>query len=617
MRVRLAFAALLSMNVMALHLPRYAEDVFGGSAVPAGVYSDLDALFGYLLLFLSSIVFVLLGVPMLLDAWEEGEGRPGARLLIAIGVAAALVASGWHTVTGSGRSYYDTAVMVLVVVTFGRYAEARARRAASDRIVSALDGLPALVERERGDGSETVPREQIAAGDRVRVRPGEAVCVDGTVRVGSAHLDTGAIDGESRPVAVGPGDRVASGAIALDGEIRVEAAGPVSSGNLARIERSLEAAKLGRPRLQAQADRLASVLMPIVVTLALAVVTGFTARGRFEEGLLRGLSVLLIACPCAFALAPSLGLVAATARAARRGVLLETPEIVERVSRVRTVFFDKTGTLTHDETEVTGVTPAHGVAPRFALGILAALEAASLHPIARGIVRFARSQGVEPQPVEACRVLPGVGVEGTIDGCRYRVSGIAGEAEVELTAGDGASLARATLRERPRSEAAAAIAALKGLGLGVFGLSGDRSSAAVALGSELDLEIHPRLRAEDKVTRIHAARAGGAVMMVGDGINDAPALAAADVGVALGDGSDLSRRHGHVQLTRNRLLDLPELVADCRRTTARVRFVLVASLAYNAVGVALAVAGWLAPPFAASAMVVSSLLVVSMTGKSG
>ncbi len=642
LRLRLVFGVFIAMNVMALNFSLYAPDLFGSEAVAGSAWGELSGLFGYLMLFLATLVLVLLGVPLLLDAWLHESGgrfpRPNASLLILAGVFAAYVLSAWHTFTGAGRPYYDTATLVLVVVTLGHYVEAVARRRAAERVASALDGLPERVEILR-PGSEDqiieIATDAVQIGDLVRVRPGDSAPVDGVVDRGRSHLDTGRLSGESRPVPVETGDRVLAGAIALDGELWIRAERVGSARTLAQVESLLETARGERPRAQRIADRIAGSFGPSVALLAIAVALFQILRGAPEEGILRGLSVLLIACPCALAIAPSLTLVSAMRRAASRGVLFATAAVVERTSALRYVFFDKTGTLTTATTEVLEVRPTAGVVRRDVLTILASIESGHRHPIARGLVEFAAAESVEPRPVERCQVIPGIGVSARVDGREYRIGGErllaqAGfprqrddeccDAAIYLVEGRRL-LARICLRDRVRGDAAEAIAGLQALSIGVAGLSGDQSAPSAQLAETLSMPIEAGMLPADKLARMRQMQEAlprrSTLGMVGDGINDAPALALADVGFAMSGGTDLTRQAGQVLLLDDRLGGVPEAVRIARDAQRRLRVILAWAFAYNGVGLGLAVSGLLHPAFAATAMVFSSLIVLGYAGGSG
>jgi len=646
LQLRLGLGIFLAMNIMVFSGVFYARELFGDVAAPTGGFTDLVALLRYLQMFLGSLVLALLGSPLLSDAIERllAPGRSGiarwyaridANLLICVGVGSAYLLSAVHTVRGEGSVYFDTATMILVVVTLGRYLEANARRQAAGSARRQLADLPERAWRRGDRGLEMVDVAALRRGDRVRVRPGEAGAVDGVVREGRARVNESMLSGESLPRAVGPGDAVYAGTVSLDGQLWIEAQAVGAGRVAARVQRMLELARQEQPPIQRVVDRVAAWFVPAVTLLALLLFARAAMLGDPTDGLWRALSVLLISCPCALGLAAPLASWHALRRAAEHGILVGSAAALERAARVRRVFFDKTGTLTEALPRLERIEVAGGLERAAALALAASLETSSLHPIAAALVASARDDGIVPSEAVDARPLAGVGIEATVGGRLLRLGshrildGLSDEGELtrEPATDEGTVvylvdtrrvLARFVLTERPRREAAEAIRALERMGVETAMLSGDRPAAAERLGRELGLAARGGLLPQDKLAALREARAGGArVAMVGDGINDAPVLAAADLGIAVGSATDLARHAGNVRLIADRLDRVPMTLAIARHCLRRIRLNLAWAFAYNIVGIGLAAAGLLDPIFAALAMFGSSLTVVMVSRGAG
>jgi len=614
---RLVLSAFLAMGVMVFSLSLYGELLPGGD--PAERASESAAALRGLsrlgALALSAPVLYLLGLP-LLDAVVRMRRWLSADALILFGTAAAWTISAWNTMRGGGHVYFETATMVLVLVGLGRWLDVRARERARSELRAILPErtLPAAVLRD-GDEVELDPAE-LAPGDLVRVRPGEVLPVDGVVVEGRSFLDTSAMTGEEAPRTAGAGERVLAGCTVVDGTLVVRAEA-VGAGRVRdEIERLLARSMQSRGRHMNVADRAAWVLLPLA--FAIAVAAGLfhgVARGP-EAGLLAALSVALISCPCALGIATPLAFWIALGASWRAGVLVRDDETLERLARARRVFFDKTGTLTAGELELEDVLveSAESVEPLAALRLAAALELGSEHAVGRGLRRawLERSGAVglgDLPAVEDFRALPGLGVEGLVEGRRGRVVRDGGESGLIALEIEGRVLARFAFRARPRAEARALIDALRAAGFELLVLTGDAAGPSRELAQRLGIAFEAGLLPGDKVARIERAGRRGTVF-VGDGLNDAAALAAADVGVAMAGGSARSLDVAPVALLRPGLSALPELLRLARSTVRVARGNLVWAFAYNGIGLWLAAAGRLTPIVAAAAMVASSLAVV-------
>ena len=614
---RLLVAAFLAMGVMTVSLVLYGEAVYDASAA-----EGMDAIRGVgragLALF-ALPVLLLLVPPLLRGAVADlRRGRVHMDGLIVLAVLAAYGLSVAHTLTGTGEVYYDTATMVLVLVTFGRRLEAHARVRGRDAGEALLGLLPPGAHREKGTSTEDVDPSELVPGNVVRVLPGEAVpadvvVVDGTSDVSAAHLT-----GEEATRAVSTGDTLAAGSVNRTGALRARVVRAALDGSLGRIRELLET-PLGRTEGMRSADRLAGVLAAVAVALAVAGGARSWWLGGTGEGIRTALSVLLVACPCALGLATPLAYRAIRAALAKRGVLVRSVTALEEAQVVDTVLLDKTGTLTDPRrTRV-----AAQVGGRVQAARLVALVAHSGHALGTALPRG----GLMPGEVN---VVPGSGVEGSFDGtsCRAgRPEWLDGAewapdvaAERTRRAGDGTTLvayesggrvtALAALEHELRPSTKDGVATLTDRGLAVEVLSGDRAAAAGRLGEALGVDALGDLEPADKLARVEALRAAGrAVLMAGDGVNDAPALRAAHVGVAVGDATAPAREQADVELVSGDVGGVAAFLEAAGELRRAVRANLRSCVVYNTVALLVAASGHLHPLIAVVAMIVSSLAV--------
>jgi heavy metal translocating P-type ATPase len=633
---RLGLAIFLTMNVMVFTMALWTQDCYGADGSEPWVAS-LRGVFRYLSLLFALPVLMILGGPLLEDAWQSARrGAPGADLLLVVGVVASYVYSAVSVVRDEGPVYLEVGCMVLVLVTLGRWLEATGKLQTTAAIEGLHRLLPDTARVLRPASEVSLPLGDVAVGDRLRVLPGERIPCDGViVRDGSA-VDEQVLTGESQPVVKEPGDRVFGGTLALDGTLIIEATAAAGSGALARLIDLVRQARQTKGRFERLADRIAAWFLPAVGLIALAAFGWHTYHLGFDRGILVGLAVLLIACPCALGLATPMAVWAALGRAARAQVLFRNGEALERLATVRAVRFDKTGTLTTGTPTIADFVPAFRHDPAAVLEAAAAVASASTHAHCQAIRDLAgRPHPVGPAVGEA-RTFPGRGLcarrsgDGTVvylGSPRWlREQGLACPDELGITiekavcAGqaltclgwDGQVNGVFVLREQLRPEAARAVAELLAGGLDVAVLTGDHAARGRALSEELGVAVEAEQLPENKVEAVaRARREVGPVAMVGDGINDAPALVASDVGVALGCGTDLSRESAAVCLLGNDLLRLPWAMVLARRTVRVIRANLFWAFVYNVVGVAIACTGRLNPVLASLAMVLSSLLVVT------
>lgn len=532
---------------------------------------------------------------------------------------------------GTAHLYLEAAVGVPLFVLAGRYLEARAKHGTG----SALRALAELGAKdvELRKGGERVPVSALRAGQEFMVRPGEKVATDGVVTEGGSALDLSLVTGEPTPVEVGPGFRVVGGAVNSGGLLVVRATAVGADTQLARITRLVTDAQAGKARLQRLADAVAGVFVPAIVTVAACVLGFWLGAGADPEAAVTAaVAVLVVACPCALGLATPTAFLAATGRGAQLGVLIKEPGALERLRRVDTAVFDKTGTLTTGRMTLVGTAVADGLDAAEVLRLAGAVEYGSEHPIGRAVVAAARRQADgEPLPEAAgFRVVQGEGVHGRVEGReisvrRPRAGGglpeplgtALGRAEeaghtavvVEV---DSRPVAVLAVGDTLRPSSGAAVTKLKRLGIEPILVTGDGPAAAHAVARELGITtVHAGVTPEGKSELVAALRAEGRqVAVIGDGVNDAAALAVADLGIAMGSGTDAAIGAADITLVREDMAAVVAAVLLTRRTLTTIRANLVWAFGYNVVTVPLAATGWLNPMFAALAMSASSVLVV-------
>ncbi|MDF1586146.1 heavy metal translocating P-type ATPase [Marinimicrococcus flavescens] len=487
---------------------------------------------------------------------------------------------------------------------------------AADRARRGIQALAELAPRtarlvEEG-GVREVPAETLLPGQRVLVRPGDRVPADGTVREGSSSIDEAPVTGESVPRGKGAGARVFAGTVNLDGVLEVEVERSGGDNTIARIVRLVEEAQEARAPTERFIDRFSRWYMPAVVAVALmtAVLPPLLAGAAWGEWLYRALALLLIACPCALVISTPAAIAAGLAAGARRGLLMKGGVVLESLAGIRTMALDKTGTLTRGRPQLTDIVAAGGVEEERALALAAALEQGSGHPVGVAILEAAAARGLPFAPLRESRALPGRGIEGTVGGRVLRLvrpgdtslvldPGLAGAAAaleadgktVSVLAGTEGVLALLAVRDEPREEAHDGLRALERLGVRPVMLTGDSPAVAESVAGRLGIEARAGLMPEDKARIVGELAAHGPVAKVGDGINDAPALAAASVGIAMGSGTDVALETADAALLRNDLRGLAELVALARATLANVRQNVAAALGLKAVFLVTSIAG--------------------------
>jgi Cu+-exporting ATPase len=531
--------------------------------------------------------------------------------LISLGTLAAWLWSTVVLVGGIGADvYFEVAAVVTTLILFGRYLEARAKRRSSEAIRALIELGAHEARVVRGGVEVLVPVESLEAGDVFVVGPGEKIATDGVVVDGASAVDESMLTGEPVPVEVAAGSRVAGATINSYGRLVVRATRVGADTALAQISRLVEAAQSGKAPVQRLADRVSEIFVPAVIALSLLTLAGWLVSGASAAtAFTAAVSVLIIACPCALGLATPTALMVGTGRGAQLGVLIKGPEILEESRRVDVIVLDKTGTVTEGRLSLSALALLNGASRAEVLRLAGAVEAASEHPVGRAVAAAARDEVGDLPAVSAFRNLPGAGVTGTVEGHEVTVGRRNGAIEV---AWDGTPRATLTLTDAVKPSSRQAVAELKGLGLTPLLLTGDSRETADAVAHEVGIErVLAEVRPDRKAAEIERLQGEGhRVAMVGDGVNDAPALARADLGLAIGTGTDVAIEASDLTLVSGDLRAAVDAIRLSRSTFRTIRGNLFWAFAYNVAAIPLAVAGVLSPMIAAAAMAGSSLFVV-------
>ncbi len=671
--VRLGIAIFFSMNLMAFTMTMWSLDVYEVQRDP--FQTQLFEVFRWLSMIFSLPVLLLLGLPLLQNAVISWRQRIfSTDLLIATGVVAAYGISVANVLRGAESVYFEVGATVLVMVTLGRWFEATGKQNATEALDNLAALLPAKVQQVTDDGFAEIETSAIQIGNLLQVRAGDRFPTDAVLIDGETTVDEQVFTSESIPISRRPGDRVLAGTVNLDGHVVVKATAAFREGSFGRLLNLLKEARLARGHYQRMADRVSAWFFPLITGVALLTLIVHWHRGA-GEAVQCSLSVLLIACPCALGLATPLAVWTALSTAVKHQVLFRSGEAIERLATVQAVCFDKTGTLTTGTPQVKHICLLDDHESPNVLRLSAALAKTSSHPFSQAVVRFIESRDVQFADVNLSQVrsIPGGGVEATLsDGTRLRLGSmefVSATANIDprlrlriahaLAVADqeAASVVAVSVSDLPvamflltetiRPEAAATAKLMMASGLRLVVLTGDRSAKAEQLRRNLldcheagcqcsaecassnapqhhdqphhhvpvptsRLTIECDLRPEQKVLMLQQIREShGAVAMVGDGINDAPALAVSDVGIAMGCGADVSRDSAQVCLLSNDVSRVPWAIDLAIRTRSVIRQNLFWAFGYNAMGVLLAACGLLNPAVAAGLMIVSSLLVIS------
>ncbi|WP_151523921.1 heavy metal translocating P-type ATPase [Serinicoccus kebangsaanensis] len=627
LRLRMVVASALALLVVLVHMVPPVRDALGMTG-------------HWLQLLLTAPIYFWAAWPFhRAAAVNARHGASTMDTLVSVGITAAFGWSVLALLTGFTEDlYFETAAVVTAFLLIGRFIEARAKAQGRSALSSLLQlGAKdvAVLRQEAGSGAmatseHRVPIGELVVGDRFVVRPGEKVATDGTILSGRSTIDASMVTGESMPVEVGPQDTVTGATVNGHGRLIVQASRVGAETTLARITRLVEQAQTGKAPVQRLADRISAVFVPAVLVIAaltfvLWLVTGHT----FTEALAPAVAVLIIACPCALGLATPTALLTGTGRGAQLGILIKGPQILESTRRVDTVVLDKTGTLTTGHPVLADVVTAGSLPQDAALKAAASVETGSEHPVAGAIVAGARERGVTLVRADDVVSLPGLGVRGTLKDTvvtvgRASLFDVVPEVLVEATeradgttvlvGWDGTARAAVTVADTARESSPRAVQRLRDLGLRPYLLTGDNPRTAAAIAQQVGIEaadVTADVLPQDKFAAVERLqREGRVVAMVGDGVNDAAALAQADLGMAMGSGTDVAAESADIVLMRSDVEAVADAIGLSRRTLSIIKQNLVWAFGYNTLAIPLAAFGLLTPLIAGGAMALSSVLVV-------
>ena len=598
---------------------------------------------GWIQLALTAPVQFWLGARFYRAAWSAIKARSGNMdLLVALGTSAGFGLSLYELLrTAPGQMpqlYFEASAVVITLVLLGKWLETRAKRQTTDAI-RALNALRPVTARVRRNGMDTdVPVDQVALDDLVVVRPGERIAVDGVVVEGESHADESLITGESLPVAKRLGDRATGGAVNAEGLLLVRTTAVGAETTLARVVRLVESAQARKAPIQRIVDRVSAVFVPVVLAIALVTLLGWGfGTGNWPAAILHAVAVLVIACPCALGLATPTAIMVGTGAAARRGILIKDAEALETAHAVKRVVFDKTGTLTEGRPELLAYQASTGDKSKF-LHAAASLQAGSEHPLARAVVDAAAKGGITLSAAGNVKASPGRGIAGVVDGRELRLGSARWMAElgadlgglsdvadgeqrlgrtvswlVDVTEGSATLMGMLSFGDAIKPSAMKAVEALHAAGVRTALVTGDNRGSANAVARQLGIpEVRAEVLPDGKAAIVAEFQRGGVrVAMVGDGINDAPALAAADIGIAMATGTDVAMQTAGITLMRGDPSLVAEAIDVSRRTYVKIRQNLFWAFIYNLIGIPLAAFGLLSPAIAGAAMAFSSVSVVT------
>jgi Cu+-exporting ATPase len=592
----------------------------------------------WIALLLAAPVQAVLGYPFYRGTLSGlRRGRANMDTLVALGstVAFGLSLVALLNPTG-GLIYFDSSAMILSLITFGKWLESRARGKASDAIRSLMDLAPPTAHLIRDGRQVDIPLEQVRVGDLLAVRPGEKIPADGVIVNGASSVDESMISGESVPYEKSAGDEVIGATLNQEGGLTIRADHVGGDSVLARIAEMVRRAQESKANIQRLADRVSGVFVPVVMTIALIALVAWAYADSWEEGFIRAATILIVACPCALGLATPTAIMVGTATGARQGVLIRDAIALEQSGKLDAAVLDKTGTITQGRPRVTNVVSANGeYDDREVLRIAAAAEQSSEHPIGRSVVRHAEESGISVPAAEGFHAIPGLGVVATAEGRETLVGteklmedhridpSEAAEVIRKLDQPGGTTVLVAvadrvvgaiSTADSPKPDAKEAIAALQRMGVDVFMLTGDYRQTAEAVAADVGIPSNRAMAnvlPDEKVEAIGRLRQEGRfVAMVGDGINDSPALASADVGIAIGSGSEVAMEAASITLVGDDLMGVARAIHLSRKTMAAIRQNLFWAFFYNCAAIPIAALTALPPPVAAAAMAASSITVI-------
>jgi len=605
---------------LALTLPLIAQMPF-----MFGAAGHMDVLPRWLQFALATPVQFWIGWRFYVGGWNAIRGGSGNMdVLVALGTSMAWVYSTAVLFLGLEHQhvYFEASATVITLVLMGKILEARTKAKTGAAIEALMKLQPQTAWVERNDQLVELPVASLIPGDIVVVRPGEAVPVDGEVVAGQSSANEAMLTGESLPVAKAPGDKVFTATINGDGLLRCKATGVGAHTLLAGIIRMVEEAQGSKAPVQRLADRVAAIFVPVVTTIALITfIAWWTLGGDFTQALVNAVAVLVIACPCALGLATPTAIMVGTGLGAKAGILIRNAQALELAEKINVLAVDKTGTLTQGKPKVTEIKVGAGGTAQDVLSIAASLEQGSTHPLAAALVAEAKQQALVLDTPQDVAAVPGKGISGTVCGRRVRVgsptwlgaaSDATGTSQIAVEA-DGALLGVIAVADPLRETSLAAVARLKKLGVEVVMLTGDNAATAGEIARQAGVSRYEaNVLPGEKAQHVAALKAAGkTVGMAGDGINDAPALAAADVSFAMGAGADVAMEAADVTLMRDDLNGVADAISLSRATLAKIRQNLFWAFIYNVLGIPAAALGFLNPVVAGAAMALSSVSVVS------
>ncbi len=651
LRLRLIWSLLLLIPLLYMSMGHMLWDW----PLPA-FFTDNHTAMGLAQLLLTAAIMVINQKFFINGLRGLSHGSPNMDTLVSLGAAASFCWSTWVLFTmtraqtdgnsaallsGMRGLYFETAAMILTLITVGKMLEARSKGKTTDALKSLMRLAPQTATVLRDDTERVIPVADVRVGDIFLVRPGGSIPVDGEVLEGTSAVNEAALTGESLPVDKGVGDHVSGATVNLSGFLRCRATRVGKDTTLAQIIRMVSEAAATKAPIAKLADRVSGLFVPLVIGIAAVTTAGWLLAGEsMGYALARGIAVLVISCPCALGLATPVAIMVGSGVGARHGILFKTAAALEQTGRTRIVALDKTGTLTTGSPVVTDILPADGVASDDLLACAFALENKSEHPLARAVMKVGDERGLVPAPVEEFRAVPGNGLSAMSEGrqlaggSRAFISKLASvpdsvavQAEVLATDGktplyfsrDGSVLGCIAVADTLKPDSHEAVRQLQNMGIRVVMLTGDNERTARAMGAQAGVDaLVAEVLPEGKERVIRQLKETGSTLMVGDGINDAPALTSADTGVAIGAGADVAIDAASVVLVNNRLADVPAAIRLGRATLANIRQNLFWAFFYNVLGIPLAAGvlqplfGWtLNPVFGAAAMSLSSFCVVS------
>ncbi len=587
-RRRLMVALVFSVPVMVLGMLHVDPWIQLGLTLPVILYS---------------------GAPFYTAAWSAvRHGAANMNTLIALGTGAAFLYSLWETARGGHMVYYEAATVIIALILLGRTLEARARIKASAAIRRLMELQPATARVLRDGVEVETPVAEVLAGDTLVARPGERIAVDGVVLDGESAVDESMLTGESLPVDKHRGATAFAGTVNRSGSFRYQATKVGRATVLQRMIEMVKQAQGSRAPVARLADVVSGYFTIAVLAAALLTLGVWLLLAPFATAMVNAVAVLIIACPCALGLATPTAIMVGTGRGAERGILIKGGEALEMAYRIDTIVLDKTGTITQGKPRVTKVVPAEGFTEDDLLGLAASAERYSEHPLGKAIVESAAARGVPLEDVTGFSALAGLGVRAQVGSRQVVVSKPGATVTV-----DGVPAGCIEIADTIKPEAAEAVARLRNMGLDVWMITGDNHATAEAVAREAGIEhFLAEVMPDQKMAEVKKLQAGGhRVAMVGDGINDAPALAQADLGIAMGSGTAAAMEAGGITLMRDNLNGVADAIELSRRTMRIIRQNLFWAFAYNTVGIPIAALGLLSPMLAAAAMAASSVTVVS------